>query len=64
MNVPETEGHGFDWCREVLAFAQYHGNNHDDFQLMAEFHEQIGPNPVVSSNEYLYSSPLINLLSI
>lgn len=55
MNAPEVEGHGFDPCQDLLAFTQYHGNNHDDFQLMAEFHEQIGPNPVVSANELFYS---------
>ena len=48
MNSPEAEGHGDDPCQDLLAFTQYHGNDHDDFQLMAEFHEQIGPNPVVS----------------
>lgn len=50
MNSTEAEGHGDDPCQDLLAFTLYHGNDHDDFQLMAEFHEQIGPNPVVSAN--------------
>ena len=52
MNTTEVEGYGYDPCQDLLAFTQYHGNNHDDFQLMAEFHEQIGPNPVVSDGGF------------